>query len=146
MLSRLSGLAKGVNSVLQELSGDGEEPLEHESEEEREAADAKLSKLKLQAKAKVVSLNKQIEELKKTTPGSEQGAAEREEEREAADARSRAGYPGSDLCAICPCRRRGRQQMPGAGLVIQVLICVLLVPAGGEGGSRCQEQGWLSRF
>lgn len=32
MLSRLSGLAKGVNSVLQELSGDGEEPPEHESE------------------------------------------------------------------------------------------------------------------
>lgn len=32
-------------------------------QEEREAADAKLMKLKLQAKAKVASLNKRIEEL-----------------------------------------------------------------------------------
>lgn len=33
------------------------------SQEEREAADARLMKLKLQAKAKVASLNKRIEEL-----------------------------------------------------------------------------------
>uniref|UniRef100_A0A8C5MP14 Golgin B1 n=1 Tax=Leptobrachium leishanense TaxID=445787 RepID=A0A8C5MP14_9ANUR len=111
MFSRLSGLA---NTVLHELSGDGEstgstgvsEPaaadtsvedmsedqreqrshyeqlvvhlkvlIQQKDEEikqrdsqlkvERESADAKLAKLKLQAKAKVVNLNKQIEELKK---------------------------------------------------------------------------------
>ncbi|XP_062990671.1 golgin subfamily B member 1 [Elgaria multicarinata webbii] len=118
MLSRLSGLA---NTVLQELSGDGEDagsaamPAGAESEasqqngeetpedllerlahterlvvqlknlvrekdaqlqqkdallqEERQAAEAKLLKLKLQAKAKLATLNKRIEEL------TEQGAA-----------------------------------------------------------------------
>ncbi|XP_067324633.1 golgin subfamily B member 1-like [Anolis sagrei] len=112
MLSRLSGLA---NTVLHELSGDGEddgastlptgpdlEPSQQNGEEapedllerlahterlvvqlkdlvrekdaqlqkkeaflqeERQAADAKLLKLKLQAKAKLASLNKRIEEL-----------------------------------------------------------------------------------
>nr|XP_056702629.1 golgin subfamily B member 1 [Euleptes europaea] len=118
MLSRLSGLA---NTVLQELSGEGEnsevgdlptgpeleasqqngeetpedalERLAHMErlvvqlkdlvrekdaelrqkdanlQEEKQAADAKLAKLKLQAKAKVALLNKRIEEL------TEQGAA-----------------------------------------------------------------------
>ncbi|XP_053108390.1 golgin subfamily B member 1 isoform X2 [Hemicordylus capensis] len=118
MLSRLSGLA---NTVLQELSGEGEdagagalpagpdlEPSQQNGEEmpedvlerlahmerlvvqlkdllrekedhlqqkdallqeERQAAEAKLTKLKLQAKAKLASLNKRIEEL------TEQGAA-----------------------------------------------------------------------
>ncbi|MBN3315803.1 GOGB1 protein, partial [Atractosteus spatula] len=42
--------------------------------EEREAADAKLSKLKLQAKAKVVTLNKQIEELKGQARPSAEGS------------------------------------------------------------------------
>ncbi|XP_054845024.1 golgin subfamily B member 1 isoform X2 [Eublepharis macularius] len=112
MLSRLSGLA---NTVLQELSGEGEDagdgavpagpelqPSQQNGEEppedvlerlahmerlvvqlkdlvrekdaqlqqkdaslqeERQAADAKLAKLKLQAKAKLASLNKRIEEL-----------------------------------------------------------------------------------
>lgn len=36
--------------------------------EERDLADVKLAKLKLQAKAKVASLNKQIEDLKKSSP------------------------------------------------------------------------------
>ncbi|KAG8576488.1 hypothetical protein GDO81_009883 [Engystomops pustulosus] len=119
MFSRLSGLA---NTVLHELSGDGEgsentrdsdprpesgtdvdmsedqierlahyeqlvvqlkELIQHKDVEiqhkdaelkqkesqiksEREASDAKFAKLKLQAKAKVTTLNKQIEELKRT--------------------------------------------------------------------------------
>uniref|UniRef100_A0ACB8FLX8 Uncharacterized protein n=1 Tax=Sphaerodactylus townsendi TaxID=933632 RepID=A0ACB8FLX8_9SAUR len=119
MLSRLSGLA---NTVLQELSGDGEnaeigalpapgpelEPSQQNGEEtaedvlerlahmeklvvqlkglvrekdaelqqknavlqeERQTADAKLAKLKLQAKAKVASLNKRIEELTEQVKG-----------------------------------------------------------------------------
>ncbi|XP_051889359.1 golgin subfamily B member 1-like [Pristis pectinata] len=118
MLSRLSDLAKGVNTVLQDLSGEdsgngsnasqGAET-SHQSEmetssdvsedvverlahteqlviqlkelirekdfqlqskdaalkEEKELFDARLSKLKLQAKAKVASLNARIEELQK---------------------------------------------------------------------------------
>ncbi|XP_069085582.1 golgin subfamily B member 1-like isoform X1 [Pleurodeles waltl] len=117
MLSRLSGLA---NTVLHELSGDGDDgdpeasAAGHDSgpgqgvmedapedvlerlaqteqlvvhlktlirdkdsqlqqkdvklKEERDLADVKLAKLKLQAKAKVASLNKQIEDLKKSSP------------------------------------------------------------------------------
>ncbi|OCT89338.1 golgin subfamily B member 1 [Xenopus laevis] len=111
MFSRLSGIA---NTVLHELSGDGEgdgdsgksvmettsqeemsedqierlshyeqlvvqlkeliqqkdAEIEHRDAQiklERETSDAKLAKLKLQAKAKVANLNKQLEELKKTT-------------------------------------------------------------------------------
>ncbi|XP_028664616.2 golgin subfamily B member 1 isoform X2 [Erpetoichthys calabaricus] len=117
MLSRLSGIAKGVNSVLHELSGDGSEDPQQAEEgntahehfaeedvvqrlsdteqlveelkklikekdaklqltesklkEEREAAEAKMAKLKLQAKAKVLSLNKHIEELKMQHSGTE---------------------------------------------------------------------------
>ncbi|XP_029472839.1 golgin subfamily B member 1 isoform X2 [Rhinatrema bivittatum] len=119
MLSRLSGIA---NTVLHELSGDGDaeetesadpapmsdpgmeknnmaaedvlERLAHTEQlvvqmkelirekdaqlqqkevalkEEKDLADAKLAKLKLQAKAKMVSLNKQIEELKQAATGS----------------------------------------------------------------------------
>ncbi|XP_072418880.1 golgin subfamily B member 1-like isoform X1 [Chiloscyllium punctatum] len=120
MLSRLSDLAKGVNTVLQDLSGDDsgdgtsgsqevetnqqpemeacpeisedvlerlaqteqlvdqlkelirEKDLQLQSKEiamkeEKELFDAKLAKLKLQAKAKVVSLNARIEELQKQT-------------------------------------------------------------------------------
>nr|XP_033815383.1 golgin subfamily B member 1 isoform X2 [Geotrypetes seraphini] len=118
MLSRLSGIA---NTVLHELSGDGDaeetefsntEPVpeidvetrnmvsedvlarlahteqlvvqmkelirdkdaqlqqkEAALKEEKDLGDAKLAKLKLQAKAKVVSLNKQIDELKKASSG-----------------------------------------------------------------------------
>uniref|UniRef100_UPI00398F3D56 golgin subfamily B member 1-like isoform X2 n=1 Tax=Pristiophorus japonicus TaxID=55135 RepID=UPI00398F3D56 len=118
MLSRLSDLAKGVNTVLQDLSGDdngdgtsnsqgagssqqpemettaeeSEDVLERLAQTEqlvvqlkelvrekdfqlqskeaamkevKELSDAKLSKLKLQAKAKVASLNARIEELQK---------------------------------------------------------------------------------
>ncbi|XP_018111131.1 golgin subfamily B member 1 isoform X2 [Xenopus laevis] len=111
MFSRLSGIA---NTVLHELSGDGEgdgdlgkSVMESASQEEmsedqmerlahyeqlvvqlkeliqqkdteieqrdaqikleRETSDAKMAKLKLQAKAKVANLNKQLEELKKTS-------------------------------------------------------------------------------
>uniref|UniRef100_A0A8D2LT23 Golgin B1 n=1 Tax=Varanus komodoensis TaxID=61221 RepID=A0A8D2LT23_VARKO len=117
MLSRLSGLA---NTVLHELSGDGEDagPAESEAhqqngeeapedllerlahterlvvqlkelvrekeaqlqqkeaqlQEERQAAEAKLLKLKLQAKAKLTSLNRRIEEL--TEPGVASSAKE----------------------------------------------------------------------
>ncbi|XP_062929005.1 golgin subfamily B member 1-like [Mobula hypostoma] len=120
MLSRLSDLAKGVNTVLQDLSGEdggnetnasqrtvtshqsgmetgGEvsedvvERLAHTEQlviqlkelvrekdfqlqskdvalkEEKELFDARLSKLKLQAKAKIASLNARIEELQKQT-------------------------------------------------------------------------------
>ncbi|XP_069764126.1 golgin subfamily B member 1-like isoform X2 [Narcine bancroftii] len=120
MFSRLSDLAKGVNTVLQDLSGedDGNETnasqeaeSSHQSEmetsgelsedvverlaqteqlvvqlkelirekdfqlqskedafkQEKELCDARLSKLKLQAKAKVASLNARIEELQKQT-------------------------------------------------------------------------------
>ncbi|XP_030072923.1 golgin subfamily B member 1 isoform X2 [Microcaecilia unicolor] len=116
MLSRLSGIA---NTVLHELSGDGDageaesantEPVpetgvenmvsedvlarlahteqlvvqmkelirdkdaqlqqkEAALKEEKDLGDAKLAKLKLQAKAKMASLNKQIDELKKAAPG-----------------------------------------------------------------------------
>ncbi|XP_038667609.1 golgin subfamily B member 1 isoform X2 [Scyliorhinus canicula] len=120
MLSRLSDLAKGVNNVLQDLSGDdsgdgtnasqGAETSQHPEmetsteqsddvlerlaqteqlviqlkelvrekdlqlqnkvvamKEEKELSDARLSKLKLQAKAKVASLNARIEVLQKET-------------------------------------------------------------------------------
>ncbi|XP_073435425.1 golgin subfamily B member 1 isoform X3 [Dendrobates tinctorius] len=132
MFSRLSGIA---NTVLHELSGDGEGsdstrhpdpgpesgPAEGMSEDqierlahyeqlvvqlkdliqqkdveiqhkdvelqkkesqiksEREASDAKFTKLKLQAKAKVTTLNKQIEELKKTAI--DQGSQDESEEK-----------------------------------------------------------------
>ncbi|XP_073508733.1 golgin subfamily B member 1 isoform X2 [Phyllobates terribilis] len=54
---------------------------ERQIKSEREASDVKFSKLKLQAKAKVTTLNKQIEELKKT-------AIDQESQGEIADKRS----------------------------------------------------------
>ncbi|KAG8440147.1 hypothetical protein GDO86_006083 [Hymenochirus boettgeri] len=117
MFSRLSGIA---NTVLHELSGDGEKESLHGATEsvmessyhgeisedqmerlshyeqlvvqlkeliqqkdveiqkkdaqiklEREASDTKLSKLKLQAKARVANLNKQLEDLKKAAPANQ---------------------------------------------------------------------------
>ncbi|XP_059510508.1 golgin subfamily B member 1 isoform X2 [Stegostoma tigrinum] len=134
MLSRLSDLAKGVNTVLQDLSGDDsgdgtsvsqevetnqqpeveacakasedvserlaqteqlvvqlkelirEKDLQLQSKEitikeEKELFDAKLAKLKLQAKAKVVSLNARIEELQKQTLRIPSSQPEKTEER-----------------------------------------------------------------
>ncbi|XP_041112271.1 golgin subfamily B member 1-like [Polyodon spathula] len=91
MLSRLSGLAKGVNSVLQELSGDGEE--QHESEEGAlaqappapqalEGEDA-LERL-AQTEQLVVHLKELIRERDAKLQQSE---ARLKEEREAADAK-----------------------------------------------------------
>ncbi|XP_041057983.1 golgin subfamily B member 1 [Carcharodon carcharias] len=134
MLSRLSDLAKGVNNVLQDLSGDdsgdgtsvpqetsqqaemetcaevSDDVLErlaqseqlvvqlkelirekdlqlHNKEvalkEEKELSDARLSKLKLQAKAKVASLNARIEELQKKTLRVHSSQLEKTEEQTA---------------------------------------------------------------
>ncbi|XP_072327322.1 golgin subfamily B member 1-like [Scyliorhinus torazame] len=136
MLSRLSDLAKGVNNVLQDLSGDDsgdgtnasqgaetsqqpemetsteqsddvlerlaqteqlvvqlkelvrEKDLQLQNKEvamkeEKELSDARLSKLKLQAKAKVASLNARIEALQKETLSPPSSQPETTEEKTA---------------------------------------------------------------